>query len=224
MTQLLLAIDASTYVGTAAVFSSDGRVIAQAAAAMRGETEERLMPAVAEMLGNAVIEPARLDGVVCGSGPGSFTSLRIAAAIAKGLAAGAGVPMFALSSLLLIPAASPARLAAGRYLALLDAMRGDSYALAVNLDDAGEISVLGEPMLLGSADLQADWSENASGLVHIGPGRSIDVSPHARGAAALFEKWGSDSAIDIASWEPNYGRLAEAEVRLGTTRAGRGAR
>ena len=75
-TPLTLAIDASTYRGTVAVISG-GQVIAAAEVAMRGEREERLMPAVAAALGEARIAVADLGRVVAGAGPGSFTSLRI---------------------------------------------------------------------------------------------------------------------------------------------------
>jgi tRNA threonylcarbamoyl adenosine modification protein YeaZ len=78
---------------------------------MRGEREERLMPAVAGALADAGIAPNAIDRVVCGAGPGSFTSLRIAGAIAKGLALAAGVPLIPVSSLLLIVAGAEPQLA-----------------------------------------------------------------------------------------------------------------
>ena len=91
----VLALDASTYRGSVAVIRGT-RVVADAATAMRGTSEsergERLMPAVAAVLDRAHVRVADLGAVVCGSGPGSFTSLRIAAAIAKGIADGADVP------------------------------------------------------------------------------------------------------------------------------------
>jgi len=47
----------------------------------------------------------------------------------------------------------------------------------------------------------------------VGPGREIDVSPHARGVATLLDSIIEAGPVDIASWEPDYGRLAEAQVR-----------
>src|SRR4051812_50046839 len=69
---------------------------------MRGRESEALMPAVADCLSRAAVKASELSRVVCGSGPGSFTSLRIAASIAKGVAAGACCPLFAVSSLALL--------------------------------------------------------------------------------------------------------------------------
>ncbi|MGI9077527.1 MAG: tRNA threonylcarbamoyladenosine biosynthesis protein TsaB, partial [Gemmatimonadaceae bacterium] len=71
----MLAIDASTYTGTVAVISEE-KVVAEREVAMRGRNEERLMPAVAEALETAGVHVDNLGAVVCGGGPGSFTSLR----------------------------------------------------------------------------------------------------------------------------------------------------
>ena len=73
----VLALDASTYSGSVALIR-DGVVVADAVAAMRGEHEERLMPAIASVLSEHGVLVDQLDAVACGAGPGSFTSLRIA--------------------------------------------------------------------------------------------------------------------------------------------------
>jgi tRNA threonylcarbamoyladenosine biosynthesis protein TsaB len=133
---LTLAIDASSYVGTVAVLSG-GAVLAEGEARMRGEREERLMPAVADALARAGVGVGELARVVCGAGPGSFTSLRIAASIAKGIAAGRGCELRAVGSLLLLGAAAggPAPLRPGRYLAATDAMRGEHFAVEIAVDE-----------------------------------------------------------------------------------------
>ena len=98
---------------------------------MRGELEERLMPAVVATLGEAGCSVRDVTRVICGAGPGSFTSLRIAGAIAKGIVMGNGERvdgLFAVSSLALIVAARSDHLEPGRWLALLDAMRRERYA------------------------------------------------------------------------------------------------
>ena len=95
----LLALDGALSVGTVAVIDG-ARVLAESTVPMKGVHEERLLPAVHDALARAGVEPLAIDGVVCGAGPGSFTSLRIAASIAKGYAMGVGVPLYAVSSLL----------------------------------------------------------------------------------------------------------------------------
>src|ERR1043166_1736445 len=73
-----LVIDASTYRGSVAVLRA-GSVLSAGERAMRGADSEALMPAVVLALDAAGVAIGELDRVVCGGGPGSFTSLRIAA-------------------------------------------------------------------------------------------------------------------------------------------------
>src|SRR5436190_2165791 len=85
--------------------------------------------ACASSLREAGLVIVRLQRIVCGGGPGSFAGLRIAVSIAKGLAVGRGIPLFAVASLALIVAGNVSDGPRGvrRYLAPLDAMRGESY-------------------------------------------------------------------------------------------------
>lgn len=202
---LTLAIDASTYVGTVAVLR-DGAVVSVRETQMRGEHEERLMPAVLAALAEAGATPRDIARVVCGEGPGSFTSLRIAAAIAKGVAHGAGVPLFAVSSLALVVAGAEPALPAGTYVAALDAMRGERYAQRVSVGPDGRITVEGPSLLATPADLEA------SGLCIVGPLEAAPLSPHARGVARLLDTV-LRAPVSLDAWEPSYGRLAEAQVR-----------
>jgi len=204
-----LAIEASTYTGSVAVIR-DGIVIAERDTAMRGEHEERLMPAVAAALAEAGVAPNALDRVVCGAGPGSFTSLRIGGAIAKGIALTASAPLHPVSSLLLVVAGARPALAPGRYVAVIDAMRGDVFAAAFSLTDSA-IAAESPTMIVPRADLDLFAREHSAHVV--GPGEALTVFPHARGVAVLGEQVSWPPAADLAAWEPDYGRLAEAQVR-----------
>lgn len=204
----ILALDASTYVGSVALVR-DGAVVAGETAAMRGEREERLMPAVAALLREHGVSVDEVDAVACGSGPGSFTSLRIAAAIAKGLCAARDIPLLvAPSTLLLVAAAEPA-LPLGAYVAALDAMRGDYFCQDVDVVE-GHRLVPGPSFRAGRADRDAHAS--ARGARIAGPGELVDVAPHARGFARLLAG-GLAKPVELTSWEPDYGRKAEAQVR-----------
>src|SRR3954465_9975549 len=90
---ITLALDASTYRGTVAVLD-ETRVIVETTAPMRGRDAEHLMPAVDRALRDAGATIRDVGRVVCGSGPGSFTSLRIAASIAKGMVVARDIPLF----------------------------------------------------------------------------------------------------------------------------------
>jgi tRNA threonylcarbamoyladenosine biosynthesis protein TsaB len=206
---IALGLEASTYAGTVAVVR-DGVVLSARETAMRGEREERLMPAVAGALADAGIAPNAIDHVVCGAGPGSFTSLRIAGAIAKGLALAAGVPLIPVSSLLLIVAGAEPPLAPGRYVAVLDAMRGDVFTAVFAVTDSS-ISPETPTTIVPRRSLDAFAREQAARV--IGPAETTAVSPHARGIVALGHRVAWPAPADLATWEPEYGRLAEAQVR-----------
>src|SRR5215208_8501903 len=124
-----LAMDGSTYAGSVALIREREivaeRELPQVAKPGREGREEHFMPMVAECLRDGKVAPHNLDRIVCGEGPGSFTSLRVAASIAKGLAVGAGIPLFAVSSLLLMVAGGDVK--DGRWYASLPAMRGELF-------------------------------------------------------------------------------------------------
>src|SRR5688500_19121473 len=102
-----LVLDASTYTASVALVEGD-TLLRERAVAMRDPRHERLMPAVAELLCDRGMRD--IARIVCGAGPGSFTSLRIAASIAKRLAVASGTPWCGFSSLAISVAAAEASL------------------------------------------------------------------------------------------------------------------
>lgn len=119
----VVAIETSGWLGSVAV-AVGGSVVARRFLTERAGHASGLMPAVREVLGEGGTGLAQVAGVVVGAGPGSFTGVRIAGAAAKGLAAGLGVPLYAVSSL---QAASFAR----------EAFSGDLRELADAIAEAG---------------------------------------------------------------------------------------
>lgn len=204
-----LALDAATYEGSVAVIR-DGQVLAERTVAMRGEHEERLMPAVLTALAEAGCGVRDIERVVCGEGPGSFTSLRIAGAIAKGIAFGNAIPLFAVSSLALVVSGSPGT-GAGTFLAVLDAMRGERFVAPFARAEDGALTELGPAARLSAADAGRVAVE--AGAVPIGPLETTLAMPHARGVAPLLGAILRGGAVSVDAWEPAYGRLAEAQVK-----------
>lgn len=208
MTGLTLAVDASTYAASVALVR-ESQVVREYTVPMRDAKHERLMPAIADALRDMTIRD--VDRIVCGAGPGSFTSLRIAASIAKGLAVGAEKPLFAVSSLVLLIAGSEIQPAAGRWLALLDAMRGESFSQVIEVTASGTVSEVSDLRVVREEEIEA--LARAMDARTAGPGRELDLAPHARGVARLDSHPALRAPVDLASWEPDYGRLAEAQVR-----------
>ena len=214
---ITLAIDGSTYEGSVAVLSDFAVIAERGVRREDGRVSpvgvgEQLMPAIAECLKESGVKRDEIGRIVCGAGPGSFTSLRVAGSVAKGLAAGYGVELFAVSSLLLTVTGARPRLGPGEYLSVLDAMRGEVFAARVILESDGFAAQVGPTIILSSEQI-SDASAGDGGVRIIGPGRKIDAGPHARGVGGALPSILAAGPVDLASWEPDYGRLAEAQVR-----------
>jgi tRNA threonylcarbamoyladenosine biosynthesis protein TsaB len=197
-----LALEASTYAGSVAVIRGN-EIVASADVEMRGRDEERLMPAVAGCVGRIPEGIEAIQRVVCGAGPGSFTSLRIAASIAKGICHARGIPLFAVSSLALIIAA--AEKGRGSYVVALDAMRDESFAALVNVGDDGTIPA-GVPVRIVPRAALAEEAANAGAEL-------LSGAPHANGVARMLDSIIGAGPVELGAWEPDYGRAAEAQVK-----------
>lgn len=204
-----LVLDAATARGSVAVLQG-----LEAAAArevmMRADDEERLMPAVAACCDEAGVSPREIARVVCGEGPGSFTSLRIAASIAKGVAGAAACPLFAVSSLLLSVAAVSPALPGGRYLSVLDAHRGELFVLRLDVD-SGDLRTEGGLQVIAADDVQQLATREERKVV--GPGQEVESAPQAAAASLLLPRVIAGGPVDLVTWEPVYGRAPEAQVR-----------
>jgi tRNA threonylcarbamoyladenosine biosynthesis protein TsaB len=214
-----IALDGSTYQGSVAIIR-DSLVVAERSLggeeAGRGKREtgrgDALMPAIAECLKATGIKREEIARIVCGAGPGSFTSLRVAGSVAKGLAVGYAVDLYAVSSLLLTVTGARPTLPPGEYLSVLDAMRGEYFAARVTLLSDRTVIQPEATTLVGVEEL-LELAERDPLVRPVGPGQKLDFHPHARGVAPLLESLLERGPVDLASWEPDYGRLAEAQVR-----------
>jgi tRNA threonylcarbamoyladenosine biosynthesis protein TsaB len=215
---ITLVLDAATYVGTVAILRGQD-VLAEGEAPMRGANEERLMPAVASLLASTGLGTRDIRRIVCGGGPGSFTSLRIAASIAKGLALGTGAELCAVSSLALLVAASPRP--AGSYVAAIDALRGEWYAAVFGVGSGGIVTETQSAAVISPAGLSDLVTSHGATLLGAklavdGDGATVALvaegeRPRASGLARVDPS--IIEPVDLAGWEPAYGRLAEAQVK-----------
>lgn len=96
----LLALDTSSIACSVAVCDGD-RVVERHEEQAREHTR-LLMPMINAVLAEAGLTIADLDAVALGNGPGSFIGMRIAAAVAQGIAHGAGIRIVPVSSLAVV--------------------------------------------------------------------------------------------------------------------------
>ena len=59
---------------------------------------ETLLPTLGRVLGENNVRKSRLQAIVVGTGPGTFTGLRVGVATAKGLAHGLGIPIVGVAT------------------------------------------------------------------------------------------------------------------------------
>ena len=130
-----LAFDTSTDVLSIAL--SDGVQTWGYEGAGGAQASAQLIPSVLDLLAQAGWTLPQLDAIVFGRGPGSFTGLRTACAVAQGLAFGAAVPVLPVDTLLAVaeqarwdlqgPGAQDTPLCV---LALMDARMDEVYSAA----------------------------------------------------------------------------------------------
>ncbi|MCW8400862.1 tRNA (adenosine(37)-N6)-threonylcarbamoyltransferase complex dimerization subunit type 1 TsaB [Legionella sp. PATHC038] len=96
----LLAIDTSTE--TASVALLTGKELLCEEQSNQKTHAQFILPMIDKLMANASLQMHQLDGIVFGRGPGSFTGLRIACSIAKGLAYAHDLQLIPVSSLVAI--------------------------------------------------------------------------------------------------------------------------
>lgn len=121
---LVLALDTATPAVTAAVVDTDRGVLAARVTVDARAHAEVLTPQVVACLDEAGCCPADLDVIVCGTGPGPYTGLRVGMVTAVGWGDALGIPVHGVCSLDGIGGAAGH---CGELLVVTDARRREVY-------------------------------------------------------------------------------------------------
>ena len=134
---MIVAIEAASTDLSLAIADPDGGILAEDAWTSARRQSAELLPRLQALLAAQDRRLLQLSAIGVGSGPGSFTGLRVAMALAKGLAVALGRPIVAVPSLTAWldadPTADVAVARAGARVAYL-LPRGEPDALIVDRD------------------------------------------------------------------------------------------
>jgi tRNA threonylcarbamoyl adenosine modification protein YeaZ len=197
-----LALDTATSEASVAVGRTAETASVESVAGSRRHAAE-LLAMIDRALAAQAIALRDLRGVIVADGPGSFTGLRVGAAVAKALARTLGLPV------LVAPSLMARALAAGHsgdaMLVTADALRGEVYAAVYRFGPAG-VETLSAPAVTRRDDLHS---------LRSGGAREVDEAPPSAAwlIALAAMPGGARPLTDVHAWEPEYGRPAEAQAQ-----------
>ena len=147
---MILVLDTATRTPVVAVAAADGTVMAERHWQSRHRHGEELLGRIEEALAEIGAGRRDLTGVVVGTGPGSFTGLRIGLATAKTIAYALGIPIVGVSSTRALALAAASADASRTELAIaLPAGAADRYVHRFRISGGLPVE-LGQPQLVAS--------------------------------------------------------------------------
>jgi tRNA threonylcarbamoyladenosine biosynthesis protein TsaB len=189
---LILAFDTATDIATSALVA-DGEVLGE-----RSSRAVTLLEDVDALLRQAGTHTRDLEALAVGTGPGSFTGVRIGLSTARGLALALGIPVAGVSTLDALAAGAPGALP------VIDARRREVFVPGAVLAPA-DLEVGAGRLCVGSGAVRYRELLEAKGA-DIPPDSDERHLPRARFHAQLARDFGPAEEV-----EPLYLRLPDAD-------------
>lgn len=184
------------------------------------QSSATLIPAIRQLLAQGGLTLGDLEALVFGRGPGSFTGLRTACAVAQGLAFGTpgarqgrGLPVLPVDTLLAVAEDARARHGVTQVVAALDARMNEVYTAAFAWQTTPD-----HPH--GQWQAQADWQVTPPEALEVPPGWTV-----AGNAKAVYGERLAPQAAHVHALPTARAllRLAPALIAAGETVAAREA-
>jgi len=219
---MLLAIDTSTQWMGLALFDG-AQVIGEMIWQTHNHHTVELAPAVRELLVRCGLQPTDLKAIGVALGPGSFTSLRIGLAVAKGMALALHLPVVGIPTLDIVAAAEP--LSEYSLAAILQAGRG-RLAVGMYANVLGSWQPLGEPKVTTIEELSDSihrptlvvgelnaherqlLSRKKKTVLLASPAHAVRRPSYL--AELAWQRWQAGKVTDVITLAPIYLHLAEA--------------
>jgi tRNA threonylcarbamoyladenosine biosynthesis protein TsaB len=199
----ILALDTATEACSVALWL-DGAILERFEIAPRRHAA-LVLPMADALLAEAGIGKRQLDGIAVGRGPGAFTGIRLAIAVAQGLGVALDRPLLPVSTLASL--AMGLRAQALPILALIDARMGEVYAGAFAPDADGLVTPIGDEAVLAPDRVVAP------GAAFVGIGTGFGAFPQ-----ALQVRFGGtlrESRRDALPHAADLARLAARDLAAG---------
>lgn len=194
----ILALDTASEACSVAIHLDNGEIISRYEYAPRLQTQ-LLLPMVDELLAQCQLSPQALTAIAYSRGPGSFTGVRISAAVAQGLAFGWDLPVLAISSLQTLAQGAYRVLQQEQVISVFDARMNEIYLGAYQLSGQLMQPVIEEVVcspkqvpnipqqnwtLVGSGTIYADEIKQQTSIQQV----FLDIHPQAYDVAVLAQQ------------------------------------
>lgn len=222
---MILALETSTNAGSIAIADENG-LIGESAFYIPNAHASVLHPVIKGLFEGLALDLKDVKAIVVGSGPGSYTGMRISAAAAKGFCAALNIPLIAVSGLQalaeevheLLPEAS-------LVCPMLDARRMEVY---LGLYENGEKELIAPvPVVYAPAYFEALTQDRT--IIFTGYGlpklqaelqklpntRFVQLAyPKARFIASLgMKKFKAEKFEDLATFQPSYLKIFDQVIK-----------